>query len=73
VLAREVGSDYAAHAVADDDRSLEAGFPDQPGDVVDEAADRVVLVRLIGRAVAAQVHRHNPVREPELAGLVSPV
>ena len=45
----------------------------KPGDVIDESVDAVVLVRLVGVAVAAQVHCDGPVPFLELDHLLAPV
>jgi len=59
--------------VADDDGSLEAELADQPGDIVDESFDGVVLIRLVGLAVAAQIDADNAVLLREVGNLVAPV
>ena len=62
----ELEDDGRAHAVPDDDGPGQAGVRAQPGDVVGEAGDRVVLVGGVALAVPAEVDREDPVALPEV-------
>ena len=61
----ELEDDGHAHAVPDDDGPGQAGVRAQPGHVVGEAGDRVVLVGGVALAVPAEVDREDPVGRPK--------
>ena len=61
---RELERHDAAHAVADEHGALEPELAYEPGDVVGEDPHRVLLLRRVALAVAAQVECEDRVASP---------